>query len=223
MDTHPLTAEELVGAFTVLGGEAEWRDVRKQIASGRSHPYAPYKDRKNFETTLWQLLYQRCPGSGKFTGNKVFEKIGKTRYRLADFISRDSTLPTSGPGELGEWEDEVLRVRLINERSRNQNNVARILEIYNSTCQCCGIKLMLPSGEAYAEAHHIRGLGDGGPDNLSNILCLCANCHALFDLKAIHLSPGSLNIAQRHILRQEFLDHHNSLFSAKWTSCARLN
>ncbi len=46
----------------------------------------------------------------------------------------------------------------------------------------------------YSEAAHIRGLGSPhhGPDELQNLLCLCANCHVLFDGLEIYVDSEGL-------------------------------
>ena len=48
----------------------------------------------------------------------------------------------------------------------------------------------------YAEVHHIRPLGAGhdGPDIPANMLVLCPNHHAAFDLSTMALDPDSLEV-----------------------------
>lgn len=222
MKTGWLTFAELVEAFVALGGEADWGDVQKQIAIGRRHPIAPYKTKNSYEGSLLQLLYQRCPGFRKYKGPAKFEKVGDSRYRLLDFDLRRTVPREARSPELGDLEDAVRRSREINEFARSPELVEQIKKMYGSECQRCGVRLLLPSGDIYAEAHHVRGLGDKGPDVLSNMLCLCANCHALLDLKAIHIERATLKVTAGHALGQEFLDHHNALFQKKWSACPRI-
>ncbi len=65
----------------------------------------------------------------------------------------------------------------------------KVKELNKFTCQVCGVRLMTPGGP-YAEGAHIRALGypHNGPDDLSNILCLCPNHHILLDLGAIWIN-----------------------------------
>ena len=51
----------------------------------------------------------------------------------------------------------------------------------------------------YAEVHHIRPLGSGhdGPDHPGNMLVLCPNHHAAFDLMTMALNPDSLEVYYR--------------------------
>ncbi|OKK11874.1 hypothetical protein AMK33_10025 [Streptomyces sp. CB02400] len=60
-------------------------------------------------------------------------------------------------------------------------------------CQICDTALRRLN-RPYSEAAHIRGLGrpHHGPDELQNLLCLCANCHVLFDGLEIYVDPDGL-------------------------------
>jgi hypothetical protein len=158
MKTGPLTIEELVEAFRELGGEAEWADVREKIADGRQRSTTGYKDKRNFDTTLWQVLYLHCPGSGKYAGNPIFQKVGDSRFRLLDFDPRSPVSPNMMPAELAGLEAAVRRSREVNEFKRSPGLVEEIKRMYGSSCQLCGIRRLLPSGAVYAEAHHIHGL-----------------------------------------------------------------
>ena len=76
---------------------------------------------------------------------------------------------------------------------------------------------MHPTG-GYAEAAHIMPLGRPhyGPDVSENVLCLCANCHVLFDRGAIGIAadgslintPGDLRDVTGHRVGPEYLEYH---------------
>jgi hypothetical protein len=55
---------------------------------------------------------------------------------------------------------------------------------YSFKCQLCGTALQYGPTAFYAEVHHLRPLGrpHNGPDAQDNMLVLCPNHHALFDL-----------------------------------------
>lgn len=63
-----------------------------------------------------------------------------------------------------------------------------VKHIHNWTCQMCGERVDTPAG-GYAEAAHITPLGipHNGPDQPSNMLCLCPNCHRRFDSLARYI------------------------------------
>ncbi|MCH7713035.1 MAG: HNH endonuclease [Chloroflexi bacterium] len=74
-------------------------------------------------------------------------------------------------------------------------------EIYGNSCQVCGcgvatFESILNDNRGYAEVHHIRPLGSGhqGPDYPANMLVLCPNDHAYFDLGTMALNPASLEV-----------------------------
>lgn len=86
---------------------------------------------------------------------------------------------------------------------RVQTTVSRIIrdsakaealkELYDSQCQVCGTALRLADGRRYAEAHHLRPLGaeHQGRDGQGNMVILCPNHHALFDLRALAIDPAT--------------------------------
>ncbi|SFP52581.1 MULTISPECIES: HNH endonuclease [Halolamina] len=67
-------------------------------------------------------------------------------------------------------------------------------ELYDHRCQLCGDRRERRDGGAYAEAHHVKPLGDPhrGPDTASNLLVLCPNHHADFDYGRVRVDPDSL-------------------------------
>jgi len=96
---------------------------------------------------------------------------------------------------------------------------------YAWRCQVCGVRIKLPNGHFYAEAHHLVPLGGNhrGPDTMGNIVVLCPNHHAQFDYGAMAIDPGSMKTVhvdnshpehmkelayQRHDLLPDFLTYH---------------
>ena len=112
--------------------------------------------------------------------------------------------------------DTVKTSRII----RNSAVGNKVKELHDHSCQICGMRLETPSGP-YAECCHIRPLGKphNGPDTLDNVLCLCPNHHALFDLHAIHIADNmtivetgeGLGLAEGHVLSIAHIQYHRSL------------
>ncbi len=100
---------------------------------------------------------------------------------------------------------------------------SEVKRLYDSTCQVCGKRLNTPAG-AYAECCHIRPLGKphSGPDTLENVLCLCANCHVLFDKHALKINDdltiagtgNALRTVEGHNIGRAHLAYHRSLADA---------
>jgi len=67
----------------------------------------------------------------------------------------------------------------------------KVLEIYRYKCQFCNNKNEYINSNLervhYAEGAHVKAKNPkiGGSDSLDNLMCLCATCHALFDLGAL--------------------------------------
>ena len=98
-------------------------------------------------------------------------------------------------------------------RILRDTEIARQLKArHNYCCQICGHTIKLPDGSCYAEAHHIRPLGrpHSGPDCIENMLVLCPNHHAMFDLGAVHLSLEMLTTVNGHKISPTFIEYHNA-------------
>ncbi len=78
---------------------------------------------------------------------------------------------------------------------RNPKISEKIKEIYNYSCQVCGVFLQTPSGPIAIGAY-IMPLGQphNGPDVKENLLCLCPNHHDQFDALGFSIEPNSLEI-----------------------------
>jgi putative restriction endonuclease len=66
-----------------------------------------------------------------------------------------------------------------------------IKEHYDHACQICEVRLVTPAGP-YAEGCHVRPLGKphNGSDTADNVICLCPNCHILFDTHSITIDAA---------------------------------
>lgn len=92
---------------------------------------------------------------------------------------------------------------------------------YDYQCQVCGEVLLGPDSARYAEVHHLRPLGGHhrGLDRQDNMLVLCPNHHALFDLgtpfflslRRIRVGSTTFPLEVRHGLNRSNVDYHNAL------------
>ena len=82
---------------------------------------------------------------------------------------------------------------------RDQEIVDWIKNCYDNTCQVCRIQLMTSAGPISIGAH-IQGLGQphNGPDVVENMLCLCHNCHAIFDSGSFYVNDDCKTITWLH-------------------------
>lgn len=132
----------------------------------------------------------------------------------------------SASGELPDREGSVPRRRHTSFRpDRDARLVRHIKEMYDDACQVCGARVETMDSH-YSEAAHIRGLGGPhlGPDQLSNLLCLCPNHHIEFDRFAICIeedwtvrrnSTGvveyELKLHADHVIEQDHIRYHRAL------------
>lgn len=102
-----------------------------------------------------------------------------------------------------------------------------VKQLYNDTCQACRTRLRVAGGRGYSEGAHIRPLGRGhdGPDVPSNVLCLCPNCHVLFDSGALIIDAamkvwvngelmGLLTVDDRHAIGDDHLAYHRDCYQS---------
>ncbi|WP_345746531.1 YDG/SRA domain-containing protein [Streptomyces sp. ODS28] len=98
----------------------------------------------------------------------------------------------------------------------------QVKEWYDNQCQICRVRIEVPGG-SYCEGAHIQELGSphNGADKTSNILCLCPNCHVLFDSGAIVLTDdltvirggeeiGPLNTHPQHAIDLNCVKQHRN-------------
>lgn len=105
--------------------------------------------------------------------------------------------------------------------------VRKLKQWYQDRCQkCTEILVLPPPRHRYSEAAHIRAREDGGPDIVENLLCLCPNCHTLFDagawvltddLKIRDMVTGKLEkkitLHRWHFIDLQYVRHHRH----RWT------
>jgi len=94
---------------------------------------------------------------------------------------------------------------------RDTDMARQIKKDHEYQCQICGHAIELPDGNRYAEAHHIRPLGNPhrGPDCAENLIVLCPNHHAMCDYGAITLTLGKLRVKSHHRIDPKYIAYHN--------------
>ncbi|CAM5470245.1 hypothetical protein KAURM247S_03798 [Kitasatospora aureofaciens] len=173
---------------------------------------------------------------GLFRVEQSWHENGQSEFRIWRYrLERiDAAVATAAPKSLPlepVGQEKPTRMESMVQRIVRSTKVANFVkQTHDFTCQVCGIRLQTPTG-AYAEAAHIRGLGEphGGPDVTSNVLCLCPNHHALFDFGMLTIrddlmvidhaagSPiGKLREATDHQVDREHLAYHREHYSPGW-------
>lgn len=85
------------------------------------------------------------------------------------------------------------------ERSRGRTGVAascgaRVARVlYKGRCQVCGLLIENPDGTRYlAHVHHFQPWNGDNSDRLDNVICVCPNHHAMFELGSLRWHEGTL-------------------------------
>jgi hypothetical protein len=138
------------------------------------------------------------------------------RERDSDEVPQEPARP-AGSQTPGRRESLARRV------VRSTEVAAYVKKLHDHTCQACGTRLSIGT-DGYSEGAHIRGLGrpHDGPDIPANVLCLCPNCHVLFDNGALIIDEehvvrvngqptGTLRTHPHHVVEQEYLAYHRSI------------
>jgi len=91
---------------------------------------------------------------------------------------------------------------------------------YDFRCQVCGLQLPYAHDKYYIEVHHLRPLGGThkGTDTRENMLVLCPNHHALFDLgvprfldpETIDINSERFRLKMRHKLAKANIAYYST-------------
>ncbi|MDQ3406206.1 MAG: HNH endonuclease [Actinomycetota bacterium] len=181
---------------------------------------------------------QHAPASGYrydglFRVVDAWQETGRSGFKVCRYklVKADT--------ETGRAPDEFVDAPVPNGSAtpgRRQSTIQRVVqstrvsryvkEAHDDTCQACQTRLIV-GGRGYSEGAHIRPLGKGhnGPDVAQNVLCLCPNCHVLFDNGAL-LIDGDMNVwvngaqrgklvmKERHFVAAEHLAYHHEHYAA---------
>lgn len=176
--------------------------------------------------------------NGRFTGG--VESVIRTLRRLGfETLDQGEGLAFDDSGDpLAEVVGDALvpdgatkpgqRVSVVERVVRSTTVSQFVKRIHDHTCQVCRTRLAV-AGHGYSEGAHIRPLGGGhgGPDVPSDVLCLCPNCHVLFDIGALIVddamqvwvngeSRGQLTVDRRHVISAEHLAYHREYYERLW-------
>ncbi|MBG0560863.1 HNH endonuclease [Actinoplanes sp. NEAU-A11] len=134
-----------------------------------------------------------------------------------DVVTDVASLPSGNvePGRTRVTRSQIRRARALS---------LAVKELHDYRCQICDARLTI-KGLGYAQGAHIRPVGQphSGTDTPDNLLCLCPNCHVLFDngeivvnddLTIVSSQPnrGLLRTSHDHVINLDHLRYHRDLF-----------
>ncbi|MFF3602114.1 YDG/SRA domain-containing protein [Streptomyces sp. NPDC002463] len=150
-----------------------------------------------------------------------------TRVQQEELPTDEGRLAPTDAGNVPAGAESPGRVTTTVQRIVRSSAVTRQVKAWHENrCQICALRIDVPGG-SYSEGAHIQALGSphNGPDVIGNVLCLCPNCHVMFDAGAIVLSDeltvirggvesGSLRTHPRHIIDLNCVRQHRDRWRA---------
>lgn len=132
----------------------------------------------------------------------------KQKSEIATFLKPSRTIVEAkvvAIDSLNELKSPRRRTLLTQRVIRDSGIGKSLKQLYQYKCQICGQTIELPNGERYAEVHHLRPVGapHNGKDGAPNLIVVCPQHHAMFDLGAIAINPASLTIEHWAAQKQE--------------------
>ena len=101
---------------------------------------------------------------------------------------------------------------------RDTGAAMKLKRKYGFACQICGLTFVYGNDKHYIETHHLRPLGapHHGPDTPANMLVLCPNHHAMFDLRmprflsadTVEIEGKQHRLAMKHKLAQSHVAYY---------------
>lgn len=168
-----------------------------RLAIGRATGEHETKSKKGGNRTKRLRLRVRWPDASSMSADSIANMLAN---------SDDSEVPTEDPKELSErverarkrmrlkgavppkGQEKVRKTSATSDRYlRDPEVIAWVLEEAAGICENCGSPAPFKriDGEAFLEVHHVRPLGEGGPDVIENAAACCPNCH-----RRLHHDPS---------------------------------
>lgn len=181
--------EEVVKTLTELGGQARLSEIYYYIEK-HAHRSLPTNWRASVRKNIEYHSSDSQAYQGKIDLFSSVEGISGGVWRLKDL---EKTAGERRLEEKAEDDEETPAKRKRGEYLRiirDSVMVRNLKKKYGHCCQVCGIRLGTDLA-GYCEGHHLQPLGSKhqGPDIASNILIVCPNHHAEFDLGMIAVDP----------------------------------
>lgn len=111
----------------------------------------------------------------------------------------------------------------VNRIIRDTAKAKELKRKYNYLCQVRETRIEISEGHFYAEVHHIRPLGGEheGLDEEENMIVLCPNHHAMFDLgipyflsiNQIRIGSELYVLLDNHRISEDNINYHNARLS----------
>ena len=207
----------LIGTLLDVKTTGELRRIRVQISRGT---FAAMRENPILLSDETRPLFEAC---GKVKGSiaTCYEIPPAVWTKFLSFVLAppEEKKGASGIGTSVERPPERMEYT-ISRVVRDSRKTKELKDLYGFTCQICGDRLEIGPDEYYAEVHHIRPLGGvhAGHDSTDNMLVVCPNHHAMFDMgvpvfdrqNRVAVNGKTYPLTLKHEVARENLDYHNS-------------
>lgn len=217
--------------YTGAGGQASNKQVSDQKLDGVNLALAKNKiERLPVRVTRgFSHKHELSPAAGyRYAGlyyvDSYWCEKGKSgflvwRYRLVSFAKNDADVLVVD--SQAEYTLPNRTKSTVNRIVRDYQRALNVKKWHDYQCQICGLAIKTSAGW-YAEAAHIQPLGEphNGPDDESNMLCLCPNHHVMFDNGVFTISSvlevigieGKFRLHSKHHINKQFFEYHAKHF-----------
>lgn len=196
--------DDICTALNNLGGIAHRSDLLAEILRIRSGPHP-----QTIEMTVQRTIQNHSSDSNGFRGEDLLYTVNGIGSGVWGLRSKLASTPIAN-----DIDDTESSSRVPSEVYRILRDTAlarKIKLLHKNSCQLCGHSVLLADGNTYAEAHHIKPLGQphNGPDVAENIVVLCPNHHVQLDYGAMKLMPEQIRSIHGHQIGGQYIDYHN--------------
>lgn len=102
-------------------------------------------------------------------------------------------------------QENVQETRVVRRSGRAYKRDRRVREavlaLAEGICECCGeIGFEMENGSRYLETHHVIEVSARGPDDMSNVVAICPNCHrkAHYSMDRLAIEREMIAAIRRH-------------------------
>ena len=163
---HVIKGEDLL-LFQTLGG-GEVRYLGEFVCAGYDFEIAPDGTGALRQAIVFNIVpaFELDEGAGGYADRAAVPSDLQT-------LRQHALAAVSTPADASRTRAK----RTVYERSRQIR--AYVLARAKGRCEACGhaAPFLTLTGTPYLEPHHIRRLGDGGPDHPRHMAAVCPNCH----------------------------------------------
>lgn len=198
--------DDICTSLENLGGVAHRSDLLFEIKRVRPGPHP-----KSIEMIVQRTIQNHSSDSAGFRGKNLLYTVDGIGSGIWGLRSKLAATPHASDIAEAEAADRILTetYRIL----RDTELARKIKLLHQNLCQLCGKSIALAGGSTYAEAHHIKPLGQphNGPDIAENIIVVCPNHHVQLDFGALELNQEKIHSIYGHHISSQFIEYHNSV------------